>query len=139
MDALPVRLKPGDDLRRALEAAVAGSGCGAGFVLSGIGSLTEARLRFASAHQARLLDADLEILTLAGSVSPDASHLHATVAAPDGHVVGGHVGYGCIVRTTAEVLIALLDTWDFGRERDTATGYDELVIRRKAAAPGTPT
>ena len=139
MDALPIRLKPGDDLRRALEAAVAGSGCGAGFVLSGMGSLTEARLRFAGADEARLLNADLEILTLAGSVSGDASHLHATLATPDGHVVGGHVGYGCIVRTTAEVLIALLDAWDFGREHDAATGYDELAIRRRAAAPGTPT
>lgn len=139
MDALPIRLKPGDDLRRALEATVASTGCGAGFVLAGVGSLTEARLRFAGADKARLLDADLEMLTLAGSVSTDASHLHATLATPDGHVVGGHVGYGCIVRTTAEILIALLDAWDFSRERDTATGYDELAIRRRAAAPWTAT
>ena len=92
------------------------------------------RLRFASADEARLLDADLEILTLAGSVSTDASHLHSTLAAPDGHVVG----YRCIVRTTAEVLIALLDAWGFGREHDAATKYDELAIRRRVAAPGTP-
>ncbi|HWK85062.1 MAG TPA: PPC domain-containing DNA-binding protein [Caldimonas sp.] len=139
MDALPIRLSPGEDLRRALEAAIAGSGCGAGFVLSGIGSLTEARLRFAGADETQLLDADLEILTLAGSVSANGSHLHATLATPDGRVVGGHLGYGCIVRTTAEVLVALLDAWDFSREHDAATGYDELAIRRRAAAPWTPT
>lgn len=138
MDALPIRLSPGDDLRRALEAAIASSECSAGFVLSGIGSLTEARLRLAGADDARLIDADVEILTLAGSVSASASHLHATLATADGRVVGGHVGYGCIVRTTAEVLIAVLDAWDFSREHDTATGYDELAIRRKALAPETP-
>ena len=55
MDALPIRLRPGDDLRRALEATVASTGCSAGFVLAGVGSLTEARLRFAGADEARLL------------------------------------------------------------------------------------
>ena len=97
------------------------------------------RLRFASADEARLLDADLEILPLAGSVSTDASHLHSTLAAPDGHVFGRHVVWRCIVRTTAEVLIALLDAWGFGREHDAAAEYDEQAIRRRVAAPGTPT
>jgi hypothetical protein len=35
---LPLRLMPGDDLRRALEAAGADEGCSAAFVLSGVGS-----------------------------------------------------------------------------------------------------
>ena len=36
---------------------------------------------------------------------------------------------GCIVLTTAEVLLALMPDWHFTREPDAATGYDELVIR----------
>jgi predicted DNA-binding protein with PD1-like motif len=36
---------------------------------------------------------------------------------------------GCIVLTTAEVLLALLPEWQFTREPDAATGYDELVVR----------
>lgn len=37
-----------------------------------------------------------------------------------------------VVLTTAEVLLALLPDWQFTREPDAATGYDELVIRFKA-------
>jgi uncharacterized protein len=132
MNALPIRLSPGQDLRRALEAALADRGSRAAFVLSGIGSLREARLRFAGAAEAATLTGDLEMLTLAGSVSATGSHLHATLAGADGQVRGGHVGYGCIVRTTAEVLVLLLETFEFSREPDAATGYDELVIRGRA-------
>jgi uncharacterized protein len=133
MNALPIRLSPGQDLRRALEAAVARQAAHAAFVLSGIGSLREARLRLAGAPEAARIGGDLEMLTLAGSLSATGSHLHATLAGPDGHVQGGHVGYGCIVRTTAEVLVLLLDAFEFSREADAATGYDELVIRGRAA------
>jgi predicted DNA-binding protein with PD1-like motif len=44
-------------------------------------------------------------------------------------VLGGHVAPGCIVLTTAEVLLALLPDWQFTREPDALTGYDELVTR----------
>jgi hypothetical protein len=135
IELLPIRLSPGDDLRRALETALAQSRHGAGFVVSGIGSLGEARLRFAGADESALLVGEFEVLTLAGSLSTGASHLHASLSAPDGRVVGGHVAYGCTVRTTAEVLVALLAAWDFTREHDPATGYDELVPRRKAHGP----
>ena len=42
---------------------------------------------------------------------------------------GGHVAPGCIVRTTAEVLLALLPDWAFAREHCALTGYDKLVVR----------
>lgn len=129
MEARPIRLSPGADLRRALEAEVAAQGGRAAFVLSGIGSLSAAQLRFAGAAAAQALEGDLEILTLAGSIG-GGSHLHASLSLPDGRVLGGHLGYGCIVRTTAEVLLALLPQWDFAREPDAATGYAELVVRR---------
>jgi predicted DNA-binding protein with PD1-like motif len=44
-------------------------------------------------------------------------------------VVGGHVAYGCTIRTTAEVLLLLLPEWSLSRELDPATGLAELVIR----------
>jgi len=131
MKTLPVRLFPGEDLRRALEAAAAGHGIDAAFVLSGIGSLTDARLRFAGAAEPHRLVGELEILTLSGTLSGVASHLHASVAGSDGRVFGGHVAYGCTIRTTAEVLLAPLDDWRFTREADPATGYAELAIHPK--------
>ena len=79
---------------------------------------------------------DMEILTLAGTLGAQGSHLHATLARSNGTVFGGHVAYGCIVRTTAEVLVALLPEWEFRLEPDPLTGYDELVVRRAAGRSG---
>ena len=129
MKTLPLRLDPGDDLRAALDAALAARGAAAAFVVSGIGSLREARLRFAGRDALHHVAGDLEILTLSGTLGTGGSHLHASLADADGRVSGGHVAPGCIVRTTAEVLLAVLDDVVFTREPDAATGYAELVIR----------
>ena len=131
MQTLPIRLLPGQDLRRALEDALKAQGCAAAFVISGMGSLSKAAIRFAGAEEATAIDCDLEILTLAGSISPDGAHLHISASRASGEVLGGHVAHGCAVRTTAEVLLMLLPEWEFGREMDAATGYKELVVRRK--------
>ena len=129
MKTLPIRLVPGEDLRKALEAVVAAHGCTAAFVLSGIGSLSVAQVRFAGRALVEERRGDLEVLTLAGTIAGPESHLHASLADADGTVFGGHLGYGCVVRTTCEVLLALLDEWGFSREIDTVTGYRELAIR----------
>ncbi|CAG9252709.1 PPC domain-containing DNA-binding protein [Paraburkholderia unamae] len=131
MQIHPVRLSPGDDVRLAVEAILSRCAMRAGFVIQGIGSLSVAQLRFAGAESPTALHGDLEILTLAGSVSPDGAHLHMSVADAHGQVSGGHVARGCIVRTTAELLLALLPEHRFSRELDAATGYAELHIRHE--------
>lgn len=128
MKLLPVRLNPGDDLRRALDRAPAGSGESAAFVVAGIGSLSHAELRLAGAADPSPFMGDIEILTLSGSLSTDGSHLHMSMADATGRVIGGHVSPGCVVRTTAEVLVALLPDHAFTRQLDAATGYAELTI-----------
>ncbi|NNG22480.1 PPC domain-containing DNA-binding protein [Telluria aromaticivorans] len=135
MRTLPVRLHPRQDLRGALASILADTGGGAAFVLQGIGSLSVARIRFAGKPEATELRGDLEILTLAGSLSSDGWHLHITVADAQGRVTGGHVAPGCIVRTTAEILLALLPENAFSREPDAESGCNELVIR-PVAPPG---
>lgn len=132
MQTLPIRLTPGQDLRQAIEAAVRSQNCRAAFVLSGIGSLSTAGLRFAGAEQPQRLTGEMEILSLSGSVSPNGSHLHMALSTATGEVVGGHVAKGCIVRTTAEVQLALLPEWEFAREFDALTGDDELVVRPRS-------
>lgn len=125
---LPLRLHPGDDVRAAVVAALRDSGHQAGFVLQGIGSLAVAQLRYAGRPDATGLRGDLEILTLAGSIAPDGAHLHMSVSDAHGGVFGGHVGPGCVVRTTAELLLALLPGQRFSRELDLRTGFAELKI-----------
>jgi predicted DNA-binding protein with PD1-like motif len=129
MQTHPLRLSPGDDLRGALEDVLRELGMQAAFVLQGIGSLSVAQLRFAGADQPIELRGDLEILTLAGSISPDGAHMHMSVSDAHGQVSGGHVTRGCIVRTTAEILLALLPDHRFSREHDERSGFAELVIR----------
>lgn len=134
---LPLRLHPGDDLRCALEQAFAASGQQAAFVVAGIGSLSAARLRLAGAAHATALVGDMEIVTLSGTLSRDGAHLHASVADASGRVWGGHVSVGCVVRTTAEVLVASLPGWSFSRAVDSTTGYAELVVQ-PLGLPTTP-
>lgn len=133
LQPLPVRLSPGQDLRAALVAAVVEAGVQAAFVVQGIGSLDGAQLRYAGLPQPTVLAGDLEILTLAGSVAPDGAHLHMSVSDAQGRVLGGHVAAGCTVRTTAEVLLALLPGVVFRREYDPQTGYPELTVRLESA------
>ncbi|WP_423763324.1 PPC domain-containing DNA-binding protein [Burkholderia sp. NLJ2] len=131
MQAHPLRLSPGDDLRASIEEALRPHGAHAAFVIQGIGSLSVAQLRFAGADLPTELRGDLEILTLAGSVSPDGAHLHMSISDAGGRVTGGHVASGCVVRTTAEILLVLLPAHRFSREPDAGTGFNELVIRRE--------
>lgn len=128
-----LHLAPGDDLRPSLERAFAElsaqRGIKAACIVSGIGSLTRALLRYAQQPEGSLIEGPLELLTLAGTLSVDGAHLHASVSDERGNVKGGHVVPGCIVRTTAEVVIALLPEWEFRREMDVQTGYPELVAK----------
>ena len=129
MDHLPLRLNPGEDLRAALQSVAREHHQRAAFVVAGIGSLVDARLRLAAAEDVLLVPGPSEILTLSGSLGMDHAHFHMSVADAQGRVWGGHVMAGCCVRTTAELLIAWLPDWDFAREPDAATGYLELVVR----------
>lgn len=136
MRTFPVRLHPKQDLCIALESMLSEDNIGAAFVLQGIGSLSAARIRFAGMRDATELRGDLEILTLSGSLSLDGVHLHITVADAQGGVVGGHVAQGCVIRTTAEILLALLPDYYFSREPDAESGWNELVIRTIPRPPG---
>lgn len=138
MRTLAIRLHPNRDLRSALQALLAEHGVDAAFVLQGIGSLDGAWIRFAGRDEATELRGDLEILTLAGSLAPDGVHLHMSVADSEGRVFGGHVAPGCIVRTTAEILVALLPDVSFSREHDAQSGWQELVVRQRAAQSWAP-
>ena len=129
MTLLPIRLLPGTDLRRALEALPLSHGTDSAFVVAGIGSLVQVSLRYADATETTLLAGPLEMLSLSGSLSTAGAHLHVSVSDAAGRVSGGHLGQGSTVRTTAEVLLALLPKGTLTREHDAATGFGELVVR----------
>jgi len=132
MKVVPLRLTPGADLRRALEAWMGEQAEQAGCLISAVGSLSVVQLRLAGASEITTICGELEIISLSGTLSPDGTHLHIAIGDSSGAVIGGHLGAGSLVRTTAELVIGLLPDWRFSRELDPATGYAELQITPQA-------
>ena len=122
------RLHRGDDLRRSLEAYVRERHIRAAVVLSAVGCVSRAVLRDASGVTVRTLEEHLEIVSLMGTLSEERVHLHISLSREDLSTVGGHLTEGCIVNTTAEVVLLELPGTAFGAAYDPGTGYDELVI-----------
>jgi len=126
------RLGPGADLKRALVSLVRADGLQAAFIATCVGSLVRARLRLPSAagepDEVLSLGGPMEIVSLTGTLSPEGLHLHIALARRDGQCVGGHVVDGCIVHTTAELVLGELTDLAFRRPTDGETGHHELSI-----------
>ncbi len=69
MQLFPIRSTPGQDLRQALELAVSNRACRAEFLIFGIGSLSNAQLRFANASEPHHLAESTETLSLLGTIA----------------------------------------------------------------------
>ena len=128
MRTVVVRLRPGQDLERELLAVAERERIQAGWVVTCVGSLSRVTLRLAGAASRTTLQGAFEIVALAGTIARQGSHLHLAVADDRGVTLGGHLLAGCVVRTTAEVVIGADDRLRFGREHDPETGYRELVV-----------
>lgn len=129
MSYLPVRLQPGADLRHALEQQAGALPGGSAFVVAGIGSLSHLSIRLAAVQEETRVSGSFELISLSGTLSVNGAHLHMSVADESGQVMGGHVGYGNVIRTTAEVLVVALEGWQLSRAPDPATGYQELQVK----------
>ena len=126
-----LRSAPGEELKSSLQQFVSSHNIKAAAIVTCVGSLTRANLRMADAKDGTPLEGKFEIVSLVGTLSPDGPHLHLSLSDENGKVVGGHIVDGCIVRTTAEIVIVELTDLEFRREQDAQTGYKELIIRQK--------
>ena len=122
------RLTPGQDLRQELLAFARRAGLRAAAVLTCVGSLTTVALRYANRSELSVQTGHFEIVSLVGTLGRDGGHLHLCAADGDGVAFGGHLLDGCLVYTTAEVVVAELTDVEFRREPDPATGFRELVV-----------
>jgi len=123
-----LRLLPGQDILESLLNFVAGHRLPAVAVLTCVGSTAKTTLRPAGKPESRVFEDKFEIVSLTGTLSQSGHHLHMSISDPECRVFGGHVLHGCIVRTTAEIVLGLLDGVRFTRPLDDRTGYDELSI-----------
>ena len=122
------RLKPGQDLFDSIVLLLKEKNISAGCVLSGVGSLTHVTLRLANRDFFSEYDGHFEIVSITGTVSIHGSHLHISASDGDGETIGGHLVSGCVIYTTAEIVIGIFDDVVYKREFSEDSGYDELVV-----------
>ena len=126
------RLPPGADLKAEIDRFSRENALRAACILTCVGSLSHARLRMpgavGDAEVFRAFVEPMEIVSLTGTLGADGLHLHLSLSRADGACIGGHLVGGCIVNTTAEVVIGELADIEFCRLLDPATGYAELCV-----------
>jgi predicted DNA-binding protein with PD1-like motif len=129
VEMVAFRLLPGQDLKTEIEKKVADNGWKAVSVVTCVGSLNEANLRFANQSGGTKIAGKLEIVSLTGTLSPAGTHLHLAVSDSTGKTTGGHLLAGCPVYTTAEIVLAILKDYVFDRETDPTYGFKELKVK----------
>lgn len=127
-----VRMRQGMDLKKELQAIARANNFLAAYILSCVGSLQAANLRMAGAEKTRQWDEKMEILSLVGTLYKGGCHLHLCLSDSSGNCFGGHLMDGCIIYTTAEVIVGEALGLEFNRAVDPTTGYLELSIQKRA-------
>ena len=126
-----IRLKPGEDLKAGIEKLVKEKNIEAGWISTCVGSITKYNLRFANQPEGSSREGHFEIVSLTGTVSINGSHLHLAVSDSTGATIGGHLLDGNIIYTTAELVISSTEKYQFTREKDGTTPWQELNIKEK--------
>lgn len=104
----------------------------AGVLLSVVGGLENAVLRMpkleSGDHGVKDLDGPFELVSAVGTISLEGCHIHISVSDKEGNCYGGHLKDGCVVRTTAEIVIGVFEDTTYRRVFDERTGFKELEI-----------
>lgn len=122
------RLYPGQDLKDEIENWVQEHGIMAGCVVSAVGSLSIAAIRFAGSSRQWNEGGDWELVSLQGTLGSEGVHLHISVADKEGQVFGGHLMQGSTIRTTMELVFMEFNNLNFCRVEDSQTGFKELKV-----------
>jgi predicted DNA-binding protein with PD1-like motif len=123
------RLKPGEDLKGGIEKIIQENHIAAGWIATCAGSLTGYNIRFANQPDGASGQGHFEIVSLAGTISINGSHLHLSISDSTGKTIGGHLLEGCKIYTTAEIVITATDKYVFTREKDGTTPWEELQVK----------
>jgi len=127
---IATRLTKGDDLKHSIQHLVAKHRISAGTIASCVGCFTHVHIRLAGASETLQLNEPVEIVSIMGTLTPLHQHIHISVAKQNGEVVGGHLMEGCLIDTTAELILHQYHNLSFSREADPKTGFTELTISK---------
>jgi len=128
MEIFSLRLYPGQDLKIEIDQLITKHDIEAACIVTCVGSLTTAVLRFANQEITQQLDGHFEIVSLTGTMAKHGSHYHISIADEQGKTYGAHLMEGCRIYTTAEIVIGLIPRCSFLRTLDPQTGYPELEV-----------
>ncbi len=129
MKTLAFRILPKQDLRQEIETRCKSANIISGCILSAVGCVSQTVVRIADGVTIQTKTADMEIVSLTGTITRDGDHLHILCIDNNHQTFGGHLKEGTLVNTTCEVIIAdFSDEWTLHRSFDMQTGYDELSV-----------
>jgi len=143
-----LRLAPGAEVMGTLRRYVAARGWEAVAVVSVVGSLTDAAIRFANREETTRLSGHFEVVALSGTLEcapgrvpdpdlPGGGHLHIGLSDGEGRMIGGHMMPGCLVYTTLELVLLVLEDVTYLRRPCALSGYDELDPGPRTRPPAT--
>jgi uncharacterized protein len=124
-----LRLRPNEDLKKQLMAFAQQNDLRAAYVITCVGSLRQANIRFANQPSGTLLTDKFEITSLVGAFNTEGGHFHISISDGTGRTIGGHLMDDNLIYTTAEIVIGEATDLAFFRETDTLTTYKELVVK----------
>lgn len=127
----PFRIKPGQDLKATIQKLVNDKKIKAGWISTCVGSLTNYNMRFANQQHGHADSGHFEIVSLTGTVSINGSHIHLSISDSSGNTIGGHLLDGCKIYTTAEIVIMSSNQYEFTRENDGSTSWNELQVNEQ--------
>ncbi len=128
-DSYILRLLPGEDIRISIQRFLEEKRIYAGWIVTCVGSLKEYVIRFANEKQPGKGTGYFEIVNLSGTLSANGSHLHVCISDNAGKTLGGHLMEGCIIYTTAEIVLIKSGKYIFTREKDGSTPWSELQVK----------
>ena len=136
LQCFALRMPPGTEVYMGLKNLVTEYGLKAACILSCVGSITQAKIRLASADKDNRdpvleITERCEVVSMSGTLSPDGIHVHVSLADGEGKVVGGHLMKGMEVFTTMELVIGELPQLSFRRLPCDQTGFTELAVQRR--------
>ena len=137
MHPLPLKLTPGSDLRLSLE-ELARTQHLSGFVLGVVGNLSRAAFQCPGQPQPTVLEGDLEVITLNGTLSPEGVHLHLSLSDGACQVWGGHLEPGTLVQKGVDLLVGVLDQAQQVADNSKATPAAQTPRLEIAVLPGCP-
>lgn len=122
------RLTKGMDLKKGIETYAINNKV-SGVILCSVGCLSKLNIRLADGETVLEKDGMFEIVSITGTLSEDGVHIHISVSDEEGKTIGGHLKDGCIINTTAEIVLEIFENIKFKREYDEETEYNELIIK----------